>query len=720
MKLPDLATGKAAILVIVLTIGIAYPALAYIGPGAGFALVSSVGVLLVTVLLALLSLLLWPLRSLWWVAFRGRRARAWVRRLIVVGFDGQDAALTERFMAEGKLPNFSRLAKMGCYSRLRSTYPSITPVAWSTFSTGTGPGRHGIFDFLERDRRSYLPLLSSVQIDRVERSLKIGRWRLPLHKPAIRLLRKSKPYWKVLAEHRIWSTILRMPVSFPPERFRGAQLSAMCTPDLLGTQGTFLLYTTRPVRERIREGGIRIGLPRVPGEPHRYETVIQGPDNAFREGNPPLETALRIAADRAGQRTRIGIDGDNFELVTGRLSPWLSLKFRAAPGVTIAGLCRMLVSEADEEFSLYVSPISIDPERPAMPISHPPYYAGYLAKMIGPYSTLGLAEDTWALNEGVIDDATFLEMALDVEEERERMFWRALDRLRRGSLACVFDATDRVQHMFWRYTEEGHPAVREPGTRHADAIEQIYLRNDRLVGKLLGRLGKKDLLLVVSDHGMTSFRRGCNLNRWLHDNGYLALKDGADGSSPWLRDVDWSRTRAYVVGLTGIFLNIRGRESAGVVEAGEPARALKLELMQKLGGLIDEEREERAINEVFETSEIHDGPYLDRGPDLIVGYNHGYRHSWDCTSGIVAGEVFEDNRKAWSADHCVDPRLVPGILFSSCAIDEPDPGLIDMAPTVLQLFGLPPEPYMEGRPLFHRNPIASQAQADTDQTGDAS
>ena len=435
MKLSDLATRKAASLVIVLTIGIAHPALAYIGPGAGFALVSSIGVLLVTVLLALLSLLLWPLRSLWWVAFRGRRAHAWARRLIVVGFDGQDAALTERFMAEGKLPNFSRLAKMGCYSRLRSTYPSITPVAWSTFSTGTGPGRHGIFDFLERDRRSYLPLLSSVQIDRVERSLKIGRWRLPLHKPAIRLLRKSKPYWKVLAEHRIWSTILRMPVSFPPERFRGAQLSAMCTPDLLGTQGTFLLYTTRPAREQIQEGGIRIGLPRVQGELHRYETVIQGPDNTFREGNQPLETALRIAADRAGQCTRIGIDGNDFELVTGQLSPWVSLKFRAAPGVTISGLCRMLVREADEEFSLYVSPISIDPERPAMPISHPPYYASYLAKMIGPYSTLGLAEDTWALNEGVIDDATFLKMALDVEDERERMFWRALDRLRRGSLA---------------------------------------------------------------------------------------------------------------------------------------------------------------------------------------------------------------------------------------------------------------------------------------------
>jgi predicted AlkP superfamily phosphohydrolase/phosphomutase len=205
---------------------------------------------------------------------------------------------------------------------------------------------------------------------------------------------------------------------------------------------------------------------------------------------------------------------------------------------------------------------------------------------------------------------------------------------------------------------------------------------------------------------MTSFRRGCNLNHWLCENGYLTLKEGADGSSQWLRDVDWQKTRAYVVGLTGIFLNIRGREALGVVEPGAPAQALKRELIQRLRGLVDEETGARAINEVFETSAIHNGPYLDRGPDLIVGYNHGYRHSWDCTSGVITGPVFADNVKAWSADHCVDPRLVPGILFCSRPIDEEDPALIDMAPTVLKVFGCEPPPYMEGRPLFRRNPFA--------------
>ena len=379
----------------------------------------------------------------------------------------------------------------------------------------------------------------------------------------------------------------------------------------------------------------------------------------------------------------------------------------------------MLVTEADDDFSLYISPISIDPEKPAMPISHPSYYATYLAKMIGPYSTLGLAEDTWALNEDVIDDTAFLKMALDVEDERERMFWKALDRLRSGTLACVFDATDRVQHMFWRYTEEGHPAAKGRDRKHAGAIEEMYVRNDGFVGRVLDELRDDDMLMVVSDHGMTSFRRGCNLNRWLYENGYLALKEGTDGSSEWLRDVDWTKTRAYVVGLTGIFLNIKDREAEGVVAPGEEARALKAELLKKLNGLEDEEIGTRAINEVFETSAIHDGPYLGRGPDLLVGYNHGYRHSWDCASGVITGAVFQDNVKAWSADHCVDPRIVPGILLCNKPIDEKDPSLLDMAPTVLQAFGLKPEPYMEGSPLFHSNPFAAAAASQTQQKAES-
>lgn len=206
--------------------------------------------------------------------------------------------------------------------------------------------------------------------------------------------------------------------------------------------------------------------------------------------------------------------------------------------------------------------------------------------------------------------------------------------------------------------------------------------------------------MVISDHGFTSFRRGVNLNRWLLENGYLALRPGADGTVEWLRDVDWSRTRAYALGLTGLYLNVRGREGQGIVEPGAEAAALKAELIERLTGLMDGEKGEVGIREAFDPAKLYHGPYLENAPDLLIGYNHGYRVSWDCATGVVAGPVFEDNRKAWSGDHCVDPRLVPGVLFCNRAIQAPDPALVDIAPTALWLFGLEPPAYMDGKVLF--------------------
>ena len=185
---------------------LAAPAQAYVGPGAGFALLSSFLVVFTTVVIALLSLLIWPFRTLYRKIRRGRTPKPLLRRLVVVGLDGQDPRLTDRWMKEGKLPNFQRLAEMGGYYRLRSTYPSISPVAWSSFSTGTHPAKHNIYDFLDRDLRTYLPKLSSTYIGSVERFWKVGRWRIPRGRPELRLLRRSKPFWTLLGEKGIWST----------------------------------------------------------------------------------------------------------------------------------------------------------------------------------------------------------------------------------------------------------------------------------------------------------------------------------------------------------------------------------------------------------------------------------------------------------------------------------------------------------------------------------
>jgi len=672
---------------------------AYVGPGAGFAVLGSFAVLFVTMILAGVSLLAWPFRMLWRMIRRRTRSAPLIRRLIVVGFDGQEPRITERLMAEGKMPNFSKLAGMGGYSRLRSTFPSITPVAWSSFTTGTNPGKHNIFDFLDRDPRTYLPRLSSTEIGSVDRVLKIGKLRIPLGKPSIRNLRKSKPWWTILGEHNIWSTIIRVPITFPPDTFYGAQLGAMCIPDLLGTQGTFMLFTTRPGGEAFQEGGLRFDL-KANGSKDTFEGVIEGPENTFIAGNPPMRLPLKLELDRSAQRALVSVNGESAALERGVLSDWVKLTFKAVAGMKVTGITRMMVTEMDDHVSLYLSPINIEPEKPVMPISHPGYYCSYLEKKQGAFATLGLAEDTWALNEKVTDDRTFMTQTNDIDLEREEMLFTALDTLRKGALVTVFDATDRVNHMFWRYTEDGHPAaagVEDP--EYGEAIVNQYLRNDEIVGKVLERLGDGDVLWVMSDHGCTSFRRGVNLNAWLMENGYLFLKDGADPSQQWLQSVDWSRTRAYAVGLVGIFLNIEGREAQGIVKPGAEVEALKAELKKGLDGLEDDEKGVVAINEAFDTDVLYRGPYKGNAPDLLIGYNHGYRISWDCASGVVAGAVFEDNVKAWSGDHIVDPRLVPGVFLANHPIEKDDPAIIDLAPTVLSLFGLTPPPHMEGRPI---------------------
>ncbi len=681
---------------------------AYVGPGAGFAFLTSFLAVLASGVLALASLLLWPIRALIALVRGIRRPRARIGRLIVVGLDGQDPKLTERFMAEGKLPNFRRLAELGCYRRLATTFPSVSPVAWSSFSTGTNPARHNIFDFLDRDRRTYLPVLSSAEIGRVERVLRLGRFRLPLGRPSLRLLRKSEPFWSILGRHRIWSTVLRVPITFPPDRFYGAQLSAMSVPDLRGTQGTFTLFTTRRSEAGIEEGGERVPVTLADG---RILAELRGPGNPLVKDEPPLTVPVEIRPN--GASAEIRLDSTTVTLRRGEPSDWIPVRFRAAPGVSAHGICRLVLTELGEHVSLYVTPVNIDPEKPAMPISRPAYYAAYLAKKLGTFATLGLAEDTWARNEGVIDDATFLRLTYDVDHERRDMFFAALEKLTRGSLVCVFDATDRIQHMFWRYLETDHPALRagagpvsnaqggiaEPAP-HRDAIERLYAHNDALVGLTLDRMQADDVLMVLSDHGFTSFRRGVNLNQWLLQNGYLTLRDGADGSAQWLREVDWSRTRAYMLGLTGLFLNVCGREAQGVVARGEEADALKAELAAKLRGLVDTDTGEVAIREAFDPAALYRGPYIENAPDLLIGYNAGYRVSWGCATGVVAGAVFEDNVKPWSGDHCVDPRLVPGVFFCNRDVRAEDPGLVDIAPSALWLFGVEPRPYREGKVLF--------------------
>ena len=577
----------AAALVLLLA---ASPAHAYIGPGAGFAFVGATLVLLSTMVLVAFTVLTWPFLVVYRALFVGdpyKHAKA--RRVVVLGLDGMDPGLVHKLMHEGRLPHFQKLAAKGVFRPLDTSNPSISPVAWSTFSTGVDPSRHGIYDFLTRDPCTYGPMLSSTDICAAKKVANIGRYVVPLEKPRIKLLQKSQAFWKLLGERHIFSIIQRVPITFPPVKFRGLLLSGMCVPDLRGSQGTFSFFSTRQDEHghAVHTGGEQTTLRR---QGDRIRTRIVGPDNSLLRsgGRMTLPMTILVAEDR--RHVRIEIDGSEpFDLPLRTYSPWVKLEFRPGLGIKVHGIARFYLMSIEPEVELYMTPIHIDPENPAMPISHPAIYSVYLAKKQGPFATLGLAEDTWALNERVIDEKAFFEQAMAIYEERERMFLDGLAQTQKGLLTTVFDTTDRVQHMFYRYLDPTHPAnAGKDTTEWADAIAQVYERIDALLGRIWKEIERPDtVFMVISDHGFTNFRRGVNLNTWLFENGYLALQDGRDTGGDWFEHVDWSRTKAFSLGLTGMFINRKGREASGTVAEGEEYRALVAEISAKLEALVD-------------------------------------------------------------------------------------------------------------------------------------
>src|SRR5947209_903563 len=671
---------------------------AYAGPGAGFAVLYSFWTLFVAFLYSAYAFLTWPFRHLFRL-LRHRKAyrKAQIKRAVILGFDGMDPELASRFIAEGKLPNLAKLRDQGTFRKLRTTLPPISPVAWSTFMTGVNPGKHNIYDFLARDLNNYLPFLSSAKIRGPKRSVKIGKYTIPLGKPTIKGMRRGTPFWHWLGKAGIFCSVIRVPVTFPPEKFPGVLLSGMCVPDLKGSQGTFCFCTTRGEGDKFREGGVRIPIERN-GQVLR--TYVPGPDDPLADGQSrELRAEFEIRPDASKPQAQITLDSERFTLQVGEYSDWIPVKFKAGLGFSARGICKFYLKEVSPEVEVYVTPVNIDPGRPDLPISHPVTYSIYLAKLFGPYATLGLAEDTWALNEKVLDDDAFLAQCYSNHDDRERMLFDALEKTKQGLCACVFDTTDRVQHMFWRYLEEDHPAARDvPRDQRPQVIPELYRRMDVLVGRVMEQIEGDTLLLVVSDHGFKSFARCVNLNAWLHQNGYLALKPGKTESGDWFEDVDWSRTRAYTMGLNGLYLNVRGREREGIVEPGAEADLLKVELRKKLDGLVDAASGRVGITGVFDCDATYAGPYVDNAPDLIVGYGDGFRASWDSVMGKVTTKIFEDNLKAWSGDHCIDPRLVPGVLFSNFKIADEKPAIVDVAPTVLKLFGLGLPVHLDGKP----------------------
>jgi predicted AlkP superfamily phosphohydrolase/phosphomutase len=666
------------------------------------------------------------------------------QKVIVLGFDGVDARYTEQWMNEGKLPNLAKLRAQGTFRPLRPTIPAQTPVSWSTFSTGIDPGRTGIFDFLRRDPKTYLPVFAAFDetkepfllgdknpfaaaaailiilallalfFRRTARIVMIAiavaasagaflatKKYIPSTRPGVINRRQGIPFWEAAANAGRTARVVHVPVTFPAHDFpAGEMLSGLGVPDVSGRVGKPFFFTSELDFHRSGSNEFSIEVVQLEDNKGRIGTKIQGPPNKLF-GTPPY-ISIPMTITVANDRNSITIEesGQTVTLRPGEWSGWTDFVFPFNPLIKIHGISRFHLITSQPEVKLYLSPINFDPRNlpPGFNISAPAKWAPQLAREHGLFKTLGWQIDTWAISEGFADEQMFWDdMTFTVAQDR-KMFDAFLGGDEELMVQC-FEFPDRVGHVFWRLMDPKHPAYNAAlHEKWGDALLRSYQLMDAIVGDAMAAADKKNAaLIVLSDHGFASFRKSVNYNTWLVMNGYMSLKTGVQvkdrnvemlfDSGQFWENVDWSHTRAYAMGLGEMYINVKGRESQGIVNPGPEYDALKAELKSRLVTMTDMETMEHPVRRVLSREEVYRQFDPNMIPDLFVTNNDGYRVSWQTSLGGIPKNLIEPNKQVWSGDHCsVDPEIVKGIFFYNRKLaTDRAPYIADVYPTVLGL-----------------------------------
>ncbi len=625
-------------------------------------------------------------------------------RVLVLGFDGMDPILLAKYRAAGEMPNFDRfLAGGGQLTPFGTSTPPQSPVAWSNFITGMDPGGHGIFDFIHRDPKTLLPYFSTSEAKGPERFWKFGDWKIPRGKGEVKNLRHGKAFWELLSDQGIDATIFKVPSNFPPVECEARSLAGMGTPDLTGNYGISTLITEDPPENRDPGGGRVVSIYLEDG---RFTADLIGPPNPWRQGDPSARVIVTGHLDRAHHSMWLEVGDRKVVLDEGQWSEWINVSFSMVPVLkSVHGICRFYFMATDP-LRLYVTPIQIDPARPEMPISTPPDYSKQIVEKTGLFYTQGLPDDTSALENGFFSDDDYVQQSELVLQERISQLSPELDRfaaLESGFLFFYFNSPDQTCHMTWRNMDPSSPTHATADLNHTHRIGDVYEELDGVLGMALDRVPDDTVVMVMSDHGFAPWNRAFHVNAWLQQNGYLVLKPGYEpGDVQMLIGVDWSRTRAYAIGINGLYLNLAGRELGGIVQPGAEEQALLAELKTKLELVIDPLDGKRAIKTADRSDQVYHGDQRSIGPDIVVGYFRGWRGSNESALGEVPADVFTDNMLKWSGDHCIAASEVPGILMANRPILRENPALLDMAPTILKLFGITPPPEMIGGSVFEK------------------
>jgi predicted AlkP superfamily phosphohydrolase/phosphomutase len=641
--------------------------------------------------------------------------------VFVLGVDGMDPGILQRLMDEGKMPNFARLARDGSFQPLATSNPPQSPVAWSTFVTGLDPGGHGIFDFVHRDPKTYMPISSATPPPgEPGRALHLFGYYLPIGGESPKNNRGGVPFWDALHDAGVPVEVYRMPGNYPPTPSKAKTLSGMGTVDMRGGYGVYTWFTDQPVPGRSNLKGdiqlVSVQDDDLDGVPDTVRGTLKGPPDIFRlpPGKIPgdgdyLTAPITIRLDAEAPVALVEAGDARAVLKQGEWSDWMDVRFDPLPGgvMALTGMVRFYAKQLRPGFQVYASPVNISPAAPAQEISTPSKFAPELASFLGPFYTQGMPEDTNALKDRMFTDDDYVAQVALVQKDAEAMLDLALARFTRGAMTFVYLSDIDLQcHMLWRHKDPKypdappHPAREEAAARaHANDIEGYYRHVDAMLGRVRERLPADTVLIVMSDHGFQPFTREVHVDAWLRDHGWLALKDGKRTGRITTGDVDWTKTRAYGIGFNSVYLNLQGREAEGIVPPGE-ADAVAADLSRQLLAFMDPKDGKAVVRRVFRGREAFHGARAAEGPDLIVGYDVGYGASDQTTLGEVTDEVIEDNTSRWSGNHLMDPAVVPGVVLANRRITGDGHGLVDVTATILDWYGVPLSEGMSGKSIF--------------------
>jgi hypothetical protein len=478
----------------------------------------------------------------------------------------------------------------------------------------------------------------------------------------------------------------------------------MGTPDIKGSSGIFAYFSDDPELNYGKVSGGTITKVRV--QNGHVETELEGPVNFLRTDGriATVPLSIELAADKQSAVIKLG--EEQIELDTSEWSEWVRAEFEFMPWfVSGTGMVRFYLQATKPHLRLYASPVNIDPRDPVVQIASPAEYAVELAEHAGPFYTQEMPEDTKALMAHILSPDEFINQSDLVLEERRRLLDYELERFNALSgdrfLFFYVSSLDQRSHMLTQQMDATHPLHDEDTPDNLkEAVQQIYVEMDEIVGRVLDKLEGNAELIVMSDHGFAPFSRQVNLNTWLEENGYLTLRDPARRDEyEWLIGVDWSQTRAFALGLNSLYLNVKGRERYGIVDPAE-RKALAKEIRDKLAAWIDAENGQPVVTQPLLREAAYSGPYVEDAPDIIVGYARGYRVSWASAAGEIPAGLLADNDMEWSGDHCMDARTVPGIILSTMPMLTDKADLRDLSASILDYFDIEQPAAIEGRSIY--------------------